>query len=79
MSADNFVQIRKKSDGKFWWGEFSESERFREIRTYQDEEFDVGPFDTPNQAEKSAEEELQFIEYGVEWEETWEDEDEDGV
>ena len=65
MSADNFVLIRKKSDGFYYWGNFSMSYDSGEDIKHEDNRFKYGPFATSAKAIQDAEEKLTYIEYGI--------------
>jgi hypothetical protein len=61
MSADNFVLVRKFADGWRWaMGSASCDDEL------QDSEFKSKTFDDPWDASEDAEQEIGFIEYGVE-------------
>ena len=63
MSADNFVIVRQFGEG--WrWGMGFASDEYPNDRL-PDDQFDKGPFATPDEAVQDAEISCGVIEYGV--------------
>jgi hypothetical protein len=67
MSADNYVRIRKFGKNDFRWGMWFAS---NDEPDYSDKNFRHGPFKTPKEAAKNAQDELMVIEYGIEYEDS---------
>jgi len=65
MSADNYVKVRRFGKNDYRWGMWFASENEPD---FSDKNFEYGPFPTPQEAAKDANEQCWIIEYGIEFE-----------